>query len=120
VTARYRNSTLIIAALACAICLGYFDLHSDDMFIIVGLVAGTAFVFGMIAPQMPWLWGILVGLGIPVAETIARLSHMPLPYAAEPSSWIGLVMIFVISLGIAMTGAVCGALLRRATLAHHA
>ena len=114
---RYVHRALLALALVFAVLVGYADLHSDDLFIVAGLIVGGAFVLGAIEPSEWWLWGVLVGVGVPAAETIAAAAHIPVPYASEDPTLIGMLVIFVACFVLAFTGSICGGLVRRVILA---
>jgi hypothetical protein len=113
---RYTDSLLVLLAVLLAVVVGYADLHSDDLFIVAGVAAGCAFVLGLIQADGLWRWGVLIGLGIPVAETIAVLAHIRVPYETQDPTPIGMLLVFAVSFGLAFTGAIAGAIVRRVIL----
>lgn len=114
---RHRDKALIVLALALSVLVGYADLHTDDMFILVGLIAACAFVLGFVQPRAAWRWGILVGLGAPLAEAVAFAAKLPAPYAPQSLQAPALFLIFALTTLIALGGAYAGVLLRRTVAA---
>jgi hypothetical protein len=113
----HKGEALIALALVLSVLCGYVDLHTDDMFILVGLIAGSALVLGFLQPRAAWRWGVLVGLGAPVAEAVAAAGKIAAPYAppSQPLSVQApaLLLIFAVTTSIALGGAYGGVLLRR-------
>lgn len=81
-----RPLLLLLATLAGAI-VGWIDLSSDVRWPqLLALVAISGW-FGWLAPNWPWRWGLVVGLGVPLA-VVSNLSwgpyeydHLDAPYA---------------------------------------
>ncbi len=67
---RPREPLLAITALAAGIGLAWFDTRpgwDDTAVTVVSLVVGAA-VAASLSGRRPWLWALLVGLPIPIAE----------------------------------------------------
>jgi hypothetical protein len=64
---RALHRILLIGACVAGLAVAYVDSRPtwDD----AGVTAGTMFllatVLGLLGPQRPWLWGLMVGLGVP-------------------------------------------------------
>lgn len=88
-------------AIAAALFLGRFELHTDDTGVEVGFVLLFTFALGFWQPSRAWLFS-LIGLGIPLAELgWGNLSP-------KKAALIGLVV-----LAISVTGTVCGVMARK-------
>jgi len=72
------------------------------MFILVGLIAASAFVVGVIEPRAAWRWALLIALGVPVVEVIASVAGLQAPYAQQNPQAPDLVMIFVLTFAVSL------------------
>lgn len=84
--------------------LGYFELHTDDTGVEVGLLLVITFLLGTLHPRHAWQWALLVGPVIPAAEVL--FGH---PQAGRG---MAVLLLFVVALGL--SGSYTGALIRRA------
>ncbi len=73
-----RPLLLVLAALAGAL-IGLIDLSSDVRWPQLAGLAAVAATFGWRAPNWPWRWGLVVGLGVPLA-VLSSLSWGPYEY----------------------------------------
>jgi hypothetical protein len=67
----YRG--LLVVAIACGIAIAYVDSRPtwDDTGVTAAAMMLVAGILGLLGPRRPWLWALLVGIGIP-AYAIAR------------------------------------------------
>ena len=99
-----ENMQTIAAALfaiAAAIFLGRFELHTDDTGVEVAFILLFTFVLGFWQPKHAWLFS-LIGLSIPAAELF---------WGEPPVKKVALVGLVVMLISI--TGSVSGAIARR-------
>ena len=82
--------------------LGYFELHTDDTGVEVGLLLLITFLLGALHPRHAWQWALLVGPAIPVAQLIFRHAQ---------AGGLALLLLFVVALGLA--GSYAGVLIRK-------
>jgi hypothetical protein len=96
------NRILFALALAIGLAIAYVDSRPtwDDAGITAVSLLLAAAIFGLIAPQRPWLWGVAIGIWIPLHQ-IAR--------APRFGAFLGAVVI----LAFPMVGAYAGKLCRR-------
>lgn len=64
------TALLSCLALAGGIFIGYADSHSDDEFITLGILVGFSFLLGVLGPRLPWLWAVLIGIWVPVLDSV--------------------------------------------------
>ena len=71
------NRALVALAVAVGLAIAYVDSRPywDDAGITAFSLLLAALLFGLIAPQRPWLWAICVGIWIPI-HTIARAPRL--------------------------------------------
>ncbi|HLY61137.1 MAG TPA: hypothetical protein VKV95_10345 [Terriglobia bacterium] len=79
---QYRNyvTTFLspIIALTGGAWIGCADSRSDDVFITLGLLFGFCLLLGLAGPRRPWLWAPLVGIWVPVLDSVLpRLGLVP-------------------------------------------
>ena len=72
---------------ALAIVLGFFTayaaLHGAGDFLVYVLLFMFGGLLGYIGPEAPWRWGLVLGIWVPIAEIVYRMS---LPAGAPPPS----------------------------------
>jgi hypothetical protein len=103
-----------VLALAGGVFIGCADSHSDDVPVTLALLVAFSFLLGCLRPWRPWLWTVLIGIWVPMLDTLLP----PLGLAPrEPSSPPGLLSTLAV-LGLVMAvcfaGAFAGALVGRA------
>jgi len=105
---------LAIPALAGGIFMGYADSHSDDPAITLLILAAFSFLLGALGPGRPWLWPLLVGIWVPVLDTVLpRLGLAPWDTASPPTFLSGLAVLGVV-MAACFAGSYAGALMVRA------
>ncbi len=89
---------LAVIAMGLGLAIAWIDSRPtwDDAGITAGLLVLTAAVFGALRPAKPWLWGLAVGVWVPLLGVGRR----------NPGTLLALAM--------ALFGAYLGALARRA------
>jgi len=94
--------------MACMLCVAgaaflmRFELHTDDTGVEVAMVLALSLLLGAVQPARPWLWGLIVGLSIPLSEVLFGTR-----------SW-SMVPVGAFTLALALAGSYGGALLVRA------
>jgi hypothetical protein len=69
-----------VAAVACAALLGYIDLVQADILLPFLLLVLSTFTLGAFAPRKAWLWGLLIGCAVPLAQAGALAVGFETPY----------------------------------------
>jgi len=73
-----KTMLLSLVSLAGGAWIGYADSRSDDVLITLGLLMGFSFVMGLAGSRRPWLWAPLVGIWVPVLDSVLpRLGLVP-------------------------------------------
>jgi hypothetical protein len=91
-----RDRLLVAAALAAGLAIGFIDSRPtwDDTSITVGALFTVSAAIAAIAGRRPWLWGLLVGMWIPIFEI--RPGGPAAPMAALLFAFIGSVLGWVV------------------------
>lgn len=97
-------------AVALSAWLARVNRHTDDMGILVGLIGTGGFLVAMVEPRRPWMWGIIVPLGVIVVEVWHYAYGSRDPHTGGIP---GLCAIAALTTGIATAGSYLGAFLRR-------
>jgi hypothetical protein len=96
------RTTSIIALCAAALATGavitWIDTRPtwDDAGVSAGMLLISGGLFGAVEPRRPWLWGLLIGAGIPLLGILRSGNGAAL-----------------LALGFAVVGAYAGALVRK-------
>lgn len=75
-----RDRWLVVAALAAGLTIAFIDSRPtwDDTAVTVGALLTVSAAIAAIAGRRPWLWGLLVGIWIPIFEIRPGLPVAPL------------------------------------------
>ncbi len=75
---------------------------------------GFSFLLGLLQPRRPWLWAVLVGIWVPLLDTVLpRVGLAPQENGGPPGFLSGLALTAVV-MAACFVGAFAGALLGRA------
>ncbi|MBZ5567508.1 MAG: hypothetical protein LAN64_06615 [Acidobacteriia bacterium] len=88
-----------IFALAFGALIGYAQLRLGELAISALLVAMATMFLGAVRPQRPWLWALLVALGVPAAQFVAYLGREHFTRGAIFGSFALLAPAFVCAYG---------------------
>lgn len=80
-----RDLLLALPAVAIGLAIGYVDSRPtwDNAGITVSLILLTSAMVAGLSGRRPWLWAMLIGVGVPVFETFGR---------GGPASFVALVV----------------------------
>ena len=101
---RSRVLLFLLAALLGA-GIGLFDRGQSQVQPVVLLLFACAFGLAFARPKDAWVYGLVVGSGVPIVELVGRILNLPAPWPSAPGAS---VFAFV----PALLGAGAGALLR--------
>ena len=101
---------LPIVAVGGGAWIGYADSRSDDVFITLGLLFGLCLLLGLAAPRRPWLWAPLVGIWVPVLDSVLpRLGLVP-QRSGESFNFFSALAVTGLVMVVCFAGAYLGAL----------
>jgi hypothetical protein len=97
-----KDAVLLLLAIALGLGIAWVDArpHWDDSGITAGLLLLSAGLLGMIIPRRPWLWGLAVGIWVPLHLVVQKPS-------------IGNIAGGLVILAFPMAGAFAGMAVRR-------
>jgi hypothetical protein len=88
------------SAIAGALFLGRFELHTDDAGVVAFFILALTFLLGYMHPRHCWQWALPVGPAVPLADLLFKGARFDLVLLGG----------FVVALGLA--GSYTGAFLR--------
>lgn len=92
------------------ICAGVIDVKVGDLLLTALFVLASTMLCGMLRPNRPWRWILVVGTFVPVMQLLAYLLLTEKPYPAQIyESFLGFLT--------GCAGAFAGSVLRRTTAA---
>ena len=80
---RAGDSKIYILAVALGICAGALDVKIGDLLLTALFVLASTMLLGMLRPQRPWRWIVVVGVCVPVMQSLAYLFLTEKPYSAQ-------------------------------------
>ena len=96
---RRRDWPYVVIALASGALIGYAQVRWGELAISALLVAMITMFLGALRPQRPWLWALLVALGVPLVQGIAYLGREHFTRGATISSFALLAPALVCAYG---------------------
>jgi hypothetical protein len=72
-----------LLAMACGAFAGWMDIKVGDLLFTALLVLASCMLLGVLRPQKPWRWVVLVGVFVPLADLLAYLLMAQKPYRAQ-------------------------------------
>jgi hypothetical protein len=100
--------------LAGGIFIGYADSHSDDEFVTIGILVGFTFLLGVLGPRRPWLWAVLIGIWVPLLDSILPKVGLAPTRPGESFGLLSALAVVALVLAVCFTGAYAGAFFGRA------
>jgi hypothetical protein len=94
---KLATAATYLFALAAAIFLGRFELHTDDAGVVVFFILVITFVLGCLHPSHAWQWALLIGPAVPLSHVFFTSQSHAMTGARD----LALLMAFVLVLGIA-------------------
>lgn len=78
-----REGFIYILGAVLGVCAGILDVKIGDLLLTALFVLGSTLLLGMLRPQKPWRWIILVGACVPIVQFLAYVFLAQKPYAAQ-------------------------------------
>ena len=102
---------LSIVAVVGGAWIGYADSRSDDVFITLGLLMAFSFLLGLAGPRRPWLWAPLVGIWVPVLDTVLPRLGLAPQRPGESFTFLSALAVTGLVMAVCFAGTYLGALL---------
>ena len=102
-----KNIWVLVITLGLSAYIGYSDLQQTDTPITAILILISAFVIGIMVTKQAWVFGILIGLGVPITGFVALINQWQLVgighgqtiyWTIHSRDWIGSWLAVVIGL----------------------
>lgn len=68
---------VFLAAIAAALFLAYFELHTDDAGVEAALLLASSVLLGYLEPRHAWRWGAILGAAIPLSDLLVLKHNAP-------------------------------------------
>jgi len=79
-----RSDTAIyLLGAALGICAGVLDVKVGDLLFTALAVLASTMLLGLLRPQKPWRWILVVGVFVPLVQMLAYLLLTVKPYRAQ-------------------------------------
>lgn len=101
------NPKPIIAATSGAIVAGYLQIAQPNLLVTVTFILFAGIALGAMWPDKSWVWGIILGLGVPTAYMVTSILGIPVDESTRPNIVIAFVAILP-----AIAGTTSGVILR--------
>ena len=96
---------LVGECLVAILAIGYLNLHTDEVPVVLFGVILAAFGLGLARPRMARRWALLAGLAVPGSAALALLLQFPVPYVND----LGNVVTSFVAIVPGLLGAYLGA-----------
>jgi hypothetical protein len=110
---KIATALLSLFALAGGIFIGYADSRSDDEFITLGILVGFSFVLGALGPRRAWLWALLIGIWVPVLDSVLPKLGLAPTRPGESFGFLTALAVAALVLTVCSAGAYAGAFVSR-------
>jgi hypothetical protein len=75
--------SIYLLATFLGVCAGALEVKVGDLFFTALIVLVSSLLLGMLRPERPWRWPLVVGAGVPVVTLLAYLFLTERPYRAQ-------------------------------------
>lgn len=82
-----RDGRIYVLGAILGICAGILDVRIGDLLLTAIFVLGSTMLLGVLRPERPWRWIIVVAAFVPIIELLAYVLLTERPYAAQIYEW---------------------------------
>jgi len=82
-SANPRDLSIYLLATFLGVCAGVLEVKIGDLLFTALIVLASTLLLGMLRPERPWRWPLVVGVGVPVVTFLAYLFLAERPYRAQ-------------------------------------
>ena len=97
---RFARPAFFLVAVLLAVGIGLFDRSQSEVQPAVILLLACTFVLACARPKDAWVYGLIVGAGIPLVDVVARTLAVPAPWPSVPGSRLIAFLPAVLGAGI--------------------
>lgn len=77
------DSTIYVLGIALGIGAGVLDAKAGDLLLTALFVLASTMLLGVLRPERPWRWILLVGVFVPILQLLAYIFLTQKPYPAQ-------------------------------------
>lgn len=77
------DTGMYILGAVLGVCAGFLDVKAGDLLLTALFVLSSTMLLGMLRPQRPWRWIIVVGVFVPIVQLLAYAFLTQKPYPAQ-------------------------------------
>ena len=77
------DTIIYLVGVLLGICAGVLDVEVGDLLLTALFVLSATLLLGMLRPQRPWRWIVVVGVFVPVMQVLAYFFLAEKPYSAQ-------------------------------------
>lgn len=77
------DTIIYLVGVLLGICAGVLDVEVGDLLLTALFVLSATLLLGMLRPQRPWRWIVVVGVFVPVIQVLAYFFLAEKPYSAQ-------------------------------------
>ena len=78
-----HDTKIYVLAVILGICAGVLDVKIGDLLLTALFVLASTMLLGMLRPQRPWRWIVVIGVCVPFMQLLAYLFLTEKPYSAQ-------------------------------------
>ncbi len=78
-----RDLSIYLLAIFLGSCAGVLEVKIGDLLFTALIVLASTLLLGMLRPERPWRWPLVVGAGVPIVTLLAYLFLTERPYRAQ-------------------------------------
>ena len=80
---RRDDTRIYVLAVILGICAGVLDVKIGDLLLTALFVLASTLLLGMLRPQRPWRWIVVIGVLVPFMQFLAYIFLKEKPYPAQ-------------------------------------
>jgi len=77
------DTTIYLVGTLLGICAGIIDVKAGDLLLTALFVLASTMLLGMLRPERPWRWIVVVGVFVPIVQGLAYVFLTVKPYPAQ-------------------------------------
>jgi hypothetical protein len=82
-TATSNDTAIYLCGAVLGLCAGILDVKIGDLLLTALFVLASTLLLGLLRPERPWRWILVVGTCVPVVQLLAYVFLTEKPYRAQ-------------------------------------